>query len=101
MKNNNHLPTHTKKSNLAFYLWSYRVLYYTLKNQQKDAEVSGCIKESLRCSSNSSANMSDIIRKQLGQSKISNFWHEVHIKENVTSFDVSMYYVWLQFFVKK
>lgn len=44
--------------------------------------------------------MSDVVWKKFGQPKVSNFWSEVFIKKNVTSFDISMHYRWHDIFMK-
>lgn len=55
----------------------------------------------LRCSSYTGANVSDIIWEKLCQTKISDFWHEISVKKNITSFDISMDNGRIKFLVKK
>lgn len=57
-------------------------------------------KDSSRCSSNTCADVSKIIRKKLSQTKITNFGGEVNVKENIASFNVSVHYRGFKLFMK-
>lgn len=69
-----------------------------VKNQDQSTNY---LKDDLRCSCYSCANMSNIIREKFGQPKISYFGAKILVKKYITSFDVSMYNMWCNFFMKE